>query len=219
MIKKSSLLPILGSFFLALTVMLITSRDRFINAIPEACESEVLFSLSSGYVISVIFWFFMVYCPDVNQRKLLKDSFKQSYICFREDLVQILIWSVKDWSANVQEIASDHQKMRAFFDREKRYAIKNELQQNPMRMSEIFCALKIFDQDANFLLNNAFLDEKSLHVLKTFHQRIYHLQNSGYEPSEQANPLFKLVWEILAIESFCNGASDDDPFQRVIGQI
>lgn len=218
-LKSSSSLFILASFLLALVGMFITSKDRFIEAIPETFQSEVLLSLTSGYVVSVIFWFFMVQRPDETRRKLIKDSFKQSYVCFREDLVQILIWSVKDYSADVREIASDHQKIRAFFDREKRYAIKNELQGNPIRISEIFCALEIFDQDANFVLNNVFLNEKSLYVLKTFHQRSYHLQNSGYEASEQVIPLMNLVWEILAIESFANGASDDDPFQRVIDQI
>ena len=69
------------------------------------------------------------------------------------------------------------------------------------------------------MLNNVFFDEESLYVLKTYRQRSYHLQNSGYEASEQVTPLMNLVWEILAIESFANGASDDDPFQRVIDQI
>ncbi len=218
-LKNSSSLFILVSFLLALVGMLITSKDRFIEAIPAIFESELLFSLTSGYVVSVIFWFFMVQRPDANRRKLIKNSFKQSYVCFREDLVQILIWSVRGCFADVKEIALDHQKIRAFFDREKRYAIKNELQGNPTRISEIFCALEIFDQDVNFVLNNVFFDEESLYVLKTYRQRSYHLQNSGYDASEQVKPLMNLVWEILAIESFANGASDDDPFQRVIDQI
>lgn len=187
--------------------------------------NTIVFNLSIGYLVSLLFWFLVVYLPDRQRRKVLRNSLTRSYQSFKEDIVQTLVWAsgeMRDTSF-VEELASDHVKFRQFFDengKSRWYAALNGLQGNDERLGEIALALELLSTETSYVLSSLPIQDERVHTfLKLLTENIRRLRRYEDDRYDQVKYLGNFIWSILARWSIVEGQLQEDAMQSVIDRL
>src|SRR5690606_23743415 len=84
-------------------------------------SNVIVFSLSIGYLVTVFFWVLVVYMPERQRRRVLRDNLNQRYQEFKEEVIQTLLWaSVGGHDSRTPRELTDHKKFKAFFDQDEK---------------------------------------------------------------------------------------------------
>lgn len=188
-------------------------------------QNTIVFNLSIGYLVSLLFWFLVVHLPDRQRRKVLRNSLTRSYQSFKEDIVQTLVWASGEShdTAFVADLASDHVKFRRFFDENGKarwYAALNGLQGNDERLSEIALALELLSVEASHVLSSLPIQDERAHTfLKLLTENILRLRRYEDDRYHRVKYLGHFIWPILARWSIVEGQPQEDAMQSVIDRL
>lgn len=196
-----------------------TSVEPFLQALHSG--NSIVFSLSVGYLVSLFFWFLVVYFPDRTRRLILRDNLRRRYQDFRESTIQILLWaSIGTHDLQLPKELCDHRKFREFFEEnEKRhwYAALNGLQGTKERMDELLLELELFAGEVSYVLNNVNIQDAKVHsFFKRLSENIYRLKNSTVYSYDQVKSLGNFIWTIHARWNFIDGKLENDVIQDMI---
>lgn len=187
--------------------------------------NTIVFNLSIGYLVSLLFWFLVVHLPDRQRRKVFRNSLTRSYQSFKEDIVQTLVWASGEShdTAFVAELASDPVKFRRFFDENgnaRWYAALNGLQRSDERLSEIALALELLSAEASYVLSSLPIQDERVHTfLKLLTENIRRLRRYEDDRYDQVKYLGNFIWSILARWSIVEGQLQEDAMQSVIDRL
>lgn len=193
--------------------------------------NSIVFNLSIGILVSLLFWFLLVGIPQANRRHIIKTNLQRQYLEFKRNVIQILIWSA-DSAVDTFKVEQllDHSRFKAYFkdnESERWYAAMNGLQKNSLRLQELIAEIEIFSQEISYTLNNVEFEDHDAFVFFRHMQSYlfrfrdeYHfrLMTDG-EKYDQVKALGRFVWEILARWSFAGGQAQEDVIQKTIDDI
>ena len=196
-----------------------TSVEPFLLALHNG--NSIVFNLSVGYLVSLFFWFLVVYFPDRNRRIILRDNLSRRYRDFRESTIQILLSaSIGTHDSQLPKELCDHRKFREFFDENNRgnwYAALNGLQGTKERVDELLLELELFAGEVSYTLNNVNIQDPKVHsFLKRLSENINRLKNSPFYSYDQIKSLGNLMWTVHARSSIINGQIENDVIQDMI---
>jgi len=186
--------------------------------------NSIVFNLSVGYLVSMLFWLLVVYLPERGRKNLLRDNLSRRYRDFREDTIQILLWAaVGTHDSTLPRELCDHRKFREFFDENKEehwYAALNGLQGNKDRIDDLLLEMELFSSEVAYVLNNVSIQDSKVHAFfKRLSEHIYRLKNASVYSYDQVKYLGGFLWEIHARWSIIDGQRENDVIEDMIASI
>lgn len=186
--------------------------------------NALIFSLCVGYLVSFIFWLMVVFLPEHQRRRVLRENLSERYQLFRRDVVGILLnASIGPYSLDEAERLSDYEAFRNFFganQKEMWYAALNGLQSNEYYLHELLVEIEMLSDEVAYVLNNVNINDSAVfEFFKNLSGHVYRLKNSPTFTDDQVKYLGSFVWGILAQWSFIDGRLQEDIIQKMISQI
>jgi hypothetical protein len=133
--------------------------------------NSITFDLSSGFIISVIFYWMVVWIPDQQRRGLIKQNLREQYRLFREDSIGIFLDATgTGYEADLPKQLSDQGQFRKYFkeaatDSQTRWdCVLNRLGCDERLLRELLVEMEILMNEVGYVLNNVNIDG-SRHVL------------------------------------------------------
>jgi hypothetical protein len=186
--------------------------------------NSILFNLSVGFLVSLFFWWLLVYMPQEKKRRILRTNLTNRYKYFRLSIIQIFLFACQgSYESGLPDELLEHERFKAFFKEDKSknwYAVLNGLEDRPDWIEEILVEMEIFSKEIDYVLNNADIRDEKVHsFFKSFESHIYKLKKSPTYSGDQVKYLGNFLWEILAHWSGVEGYRKNDVIQDMIGAI
>jgi len=199
-----------------------TPAERLLIALGHA--NVIAFNLAIGYLMSAFFWLLVVYLPERNRSRVIKENLSRRYQDFKESVLQILLWNCTtiDNCVAPAELC-DHNKFKEYFEKNNRrrwYKAMNGLEGNAEHMGELLMELEIFASEIAYVLNNTNIqDARVYRSFKILKENIYRFNHSPFYTSEQVKLVGRFLWGVLARWDFFDGQHEDDIIQTIIDKI
>jgi hypothetical protein len=188
-------------------------------------QNSIVFNLSVGYLVSVMFWLLVVFLPERSRRRLLRSNLERAYRQFKESVLQILLWSsVGMHDSLLPRELCDYRKFTRFFSEEggsaSWYDVANGLQASELRRTELLLEFEIFAQELEYLLNNVNVEDERAHrLLRSLKESIFRLKHSPSDTYDHVKELGRFLWSIFAQWDAATGQLDRDIVQSAIDRI
>jgi hypothetical protein len=194
-----------------------TWLERHLYALHNG--NSIVFNLSVGYLVSVFFWLLVVYFPERTRRRVLRDNLSRRYHQFKEDTLQILLWSsIGTHDSTLPGELCDHRRFREFFDANEKqhwYAARNGLQGDKARLSDLLLELELLATEVGYVLNNVSIEDPKVHsFFKRLQEHMYRLRNASVYSYDPVKYLGTFLWEIHARWSIITGSARQMSFRR-----
>lgn len=185
--------------------------------------NSIIFSLSIGYIISGIFYLLVVWLPNWQRRRLIRENFEKQYFLFKEEAIKIFLSaSDRGYDSRFPSKLTDQKAFKDYFKKSvngirKWDVVHNEL--NDILLKDLLVELEIFMNEVAFILNNVLIDDQNVFsFFKRLSQAVYRLKNStlGYDDKKR---LLGFLWELFAGWSFIDGYRVDDIVKIMIKKI
>lgn len=191
---------------------------------PFATGNALIFNLSVGFLVSVIFYLLVVWYPDKRNRNLIKRSLEERYRYFKEDTISIFLSALgSSYRGDVPHSLSDQNSFKEYFkaqatDSQTRWdAVLNGLEESHLR--DLVIELEILMNEVEFVLSNVILDDGNAFLFfKRLCQTVYKLKSSTLE-YDNLKQLSKFLWELFAGFSFVEGYRKSDIVKDMIKRI
>lgn len=144
--------------------------------------NQIVFTLSSGILVSIFFWFLIVAVPQTKRRRILKSNFQQHYLYFKEDVIRILLSASNEpYNQGDEEALKDVVAFRQYYqDDEKRrwYALLNGLERNPEKIDDLLVEMELLREEVGYLLHSMEIKNERVHAFfKRLSAHLYKLRN------------------------------------------
>jgi hypothetical protein len=188
--------------------------DIFRNTLVESLfqrfniGNSIIYDLSIGFLVSVIFYLLVVWFPDRQRKNLIKRNFEEQYKFFKEDTISILLGVCnKCYESDLPTKLSEQSEFKKYFkepvsDSQKRWdTVLNGLDERVIK--ELLVQLEILMNEVAFVLNNVDINNKNVFsFFKRLSQAVYKLKNSTLDDDDD---LKRFLWELFAGWSFIEG--------------
>jgi len=153
--------------------------------------NSIIFNLSIGYIVSIIFYVLIVWLPENRRKRVIKNNLKIQYQYFKEDTINILLSICPDSSfeGDLSSELMDMVAFRRFFNERvthnqtRWHVVKNGL--NDFRLRELQLIIEIFKDEVGFVLNNVAIEDKAIFsFFKNLRHLAYKLKNTTDEPDD-----------------------------------
>lgn len=181
-------------------------------------------NLSIGYLVSLMFWYLIVYLPEKNVRRILRSNLAAQYQNFKVSAIQQLLWaSVGIHDSNLPTELSRLEEFNKFFNGENKqrwYDVLNHLQEHPEKLSDLLFELQQLSEEVGYVLTKVNFDNADLHAfLRRLSGHAYRLRGLSVYSYDQVNYVAQSFWEILTGWSFIDGYRKEDIIQKMIEKI
>jgi hypothetical protein len=185
----------------------------------------IIFDLSTGFLISMIFYLLVVWFPDRQKKIIIKHNFEEQYRFFKEDTINILlnVCVAGRYDAKSPTNLLDQDEFRKYF--------KENISESQNRwdtvfngldgywIKEILVELEILLNEVTFVLSNVYIDDPNVFsFLKRLSQSVYKLKNSSLEYDDRKK-LTAFLWQLLAGWSVIDGYREEDIVKVMIEKI
>lgn len=216
--------------FLCLLLVLKSSEERLLfesaGFIFQQFKlgNEVIFNLSCGMLISIWFYFLVVWLPKKKNKKRVKSHFISQYTEFKRHLIMHIVGACRepykgDLLSNLMEPQAfkDYFKEKVTVDQERWHVFLNNLDKD--LLGDILNEFEAFKEATSYLLGNVQVDDDEvfsfLHRINTISIT---LKGVSIE-DDSLKQLSRLLWEILAGFSWVDGYRDYDHFDSMFHKI
>jgi hypothetical protein len=216
--------------FLCLSLVLKSSEERLLfesaGFIFQQFKlgNEIIFNLSCGMLISIWFYFLVVWLPEKKNKKRVKSHFISQYTEFKRHLIMHIVGACRepykgDLLSNLMEPQAfkDYFKEKVTVDQERWHVFLNNLDND--LLADILNEFEAFKEATSYLLGNVQVDDDEvfafLHRINTISIT---LKGVSIE-DDSLKQLFRLLWEILAGFSWVDGYRDYDYFDSMFHKI
>lgn len=188
--------------------------------------NSLVFSVSMGFLVSMIFYLLVVWIPDRRRKDLIKCNFKEQYRSFKHDAISIFLMACQGHhDSELPRKLSEQSEFVKFFrepvDNDSRnikwYTVLNGLDEHHLK--DLLVVMEIFMNEIAYVLNNVKINEAEVFAFfKRFSQAVYQLKNSTFE-GDEIKSLDNFIWQIFGGFSFVDGQRDYDVVQAMINKI
>lgn len=183
--------------------------------------NTIAFNLCGGYLITVLFWWLVVFLPDRQRRRVLRRNLNWQYAEFRRRAIQTCVWAagLSLNTAQVEEL-TDPVEFKKFFGGNRWYDVANGLQGSELRLHELQTEMEVFAQEVSYTLNNVMIQDDDVHrLLKTLNEQIFRLRHDAKFSGDSVKYVCQFLWSVLANWSFVTGYTADDPIKKRIDEL
>lgn len=190
-----------------------------------ATGNSIIFSLSIGFLVSMIFYLLVVWYPDKRKKNIIKHNLEEQYRFFKKDTIHILLsaCAVGGYDGNLPSKLSDQNEFRKYFNepisesQDRWHAVLNGF--NEYLLRELLVELEILLNEITFVLSNVDIDDKNVYsFFKRLSQAVHKMKNSTLE-YEDVKQLSRFLWDLFAGWSFIEGYREDDIVKVMIEKI
>lgn len=186
--------------------------------------NAILFDLSIGFLVSVLFYLLVVWFPDRRKKNLIKNNLAEHYRSFKEDTIGILLAACQgSYQADLPEKLSEQSEFRKYFkepvsdSQERWHAVLNGL--NDRLLKDLLVELEILLNEVAYVLNNVNIENPDVFsFFKRLSQAVYKLKNTTLE-YDDVKTLSRFLWEVFAGWNFVDGYREEDIVGVMIGKI
>lgn len=189
--------------------------------------NTIIFTLSSGMLVSIWFYFLVVYLPEKQKKKRVKESFLSQYREFKRQLILHIFNAYS--KANISEpyvdtdLLIDPDEFKAYFkecvtESQNRWHIfLNNLDEEVL--AEILIEFEALKEAVSYLLSNIEIENNDIFVfLHDFNAISTTLKNTKIH-DDRDKPFARLLWEILTSFSRMDGYYGYNHFERMVKKI
>ena len=199
-----------------------TWADLFFQ--PFDVGNLIIFNLSIGFFISVIFYLLVVWFPNRQRKNLIKRNFEEQYKMFKRDTIKMFLSILGlSYDHDLPSKLSDVKEFRIYFqedycDSQNRWdGVLNGL--NRYHLRDLLVVLEIFRNEVAYVLNNIEInDPEVFSFLKRLSQAVYSLKNSSFNDDE-IKEFSHFIWQLFGGFSFAEGCKDHDIVKIMIKKI
>jgi hypothetical protein len=223
-------LTLVAIFLVSAALVLLTNEDPFFRSgicsalpCPRAAQAwrRVIYDLSIGSLVSLIFYWLIVRLPEYQRRQRIKRSFAGRYRRFKEDCIGVML-GVADgtYDGSLVDELIEQKKFRKYFtenSHERWYRFLNKLDQHSLNELKTF--MEIFRDEIEFVLNTTTIPEdEPFEFLKRLSAAIRSLQDRtlGYD---ETKPLENFLFEVFAGFNIVSGYAKQDVIETLIASI
>jgi hypothetical protein len=186
--------------------------------------NAMIFNCTSGLLVSIWFYFLVVYLPDLNRKHRIKNHFIAQYNEFRRALIiHILACCREPYSINLTNTLTDITKFREYFkvevlpDQERWHVFLNNL--DDYELHSILLEFEAFKDSISYLLSNIDIQNQDVFAFLHRIRTIYTTQKNVNINDDSLKSLSRLLWEMLAGFSRVDGYRDYDYFIKMFNKI
>ena len=182
-----------------------------------ATGNLIIFNLSIGFLVSVIFYLLVVWFPNRQRRNLIKRNFEEQYKMFKRDTIKIFL-SILELGNDfdLPSKLSDVKEFRDYF-KNRWGGVLNGLDE--YHLKDLLVTLEIFRNEVSYVLNNVNIsDPEVFALLKRLSQAVYSLKNSSFKDDE-IKEFEHFVWQLFGGFSLAEGCKDHDIIKIMINKI
>lgn len=180
-----------------------------------AYYSDALLNLSSGFAISVLFYFLIVRIPQWAQRKRLRRGLVGIYANVRVSIMRQILSASKRHDGDAEQLANDAKACRTFFDTptghadEGWYAVLNGL--DDWHVQQIQLELQVLCDEAHFVLAKVDIEDRALtDYLKNLSVAILQMRQLGADHIDQKT-WGNFLWNLYTFFDWEKGYLSEDP--------
>ncbi len=186
--------------------------------------NAVIFNISVGIIVSLFFYFLIVWIPETSRKKILIHNFLELYDYFKEDTICILLDASGEQYCNglTTELKS-FSKFRKYFQeavsesKTRWHIVFDGLTEK--NLQEILSELDILLSEVSFILNSSYIDDKDVFLfLKRLSMNVHKLRRSSLNDTDLKS-LSDFIWELFAGWSLITGAHRHDIIKHMISKI
>jgi hypothetical protein len=235
-IKKSNILLwilSIASAFLALKTspepMLSVFKNTWIDCFfkPFATGNSIIFNVTIGFLVSVIFYLLVVWYPEKRKMIIIKHNLKETYHSFKSDTIYILMNACNNGGGGYDPILIDklvdQNEFRKYFnekiteDQNRWDAVFNGLDEYFIK--KLLVELEILLHEVTFVLNNVYINDKNVFFFfKQLSQSVYKMKDSTVEYDDIKN-MTSFLWQIFAGWSLIDGYREEEIIKLMIDKI
>ena len=187
-------------------------------------QNSIVFNLSIGYLVSLIFWFLIVYLPEQKRRHVLRVNLSGRYNDFRRDAIEIFLVGCKDTEGlPLGRILSHHVTFRQFFEAQNSsrwHDVVNYLQNNSERLDDVVFELQMLAEEVAYVLTKVDFEDPEVHAFfKRMCSYVYRLKSSNDDYDHRVKHLARFLWEIFTAWNPSEGQRSDDLIEKMIAKI
>jgi hypothetical protein len=186
--------------------------------------NDIIYSLSSGLLVSIFFYVLVVWLPARQKRDLIKNRFRREWLSFKEEMIALFL-GISEGSCDVDL----HRKLlkqtefKAFFkghcdqyDGTRWEYILNKV--NEENLPEILLLMYMLQREVEVVLNNVDMDDDVYIMFKVLSRVVYKLKNTkiAYDDTKE---LAQVLWQLFTGWSFTEGYRPHDIIESMIRRI
>ena len=186
--------------------------------------NSIIFNLSIGCLISMFFWYLLVFIPNKKHELIIKNNLSHQYQSFKENTINILLRASKS-NSNPDQVKNllDHNTFKSYFDANDSkhwYAALNGMQEDKDFLHDILIEMELLEEETRYTLNNIKIDDQEVFkFFKRLSKNIFLLKNSKVYSYDQTKYLGNFLYCILAQWSIISGQLQEDIYQKMIDKI
>lgn len=190
---------------------------------PQAWN-KTLYDIGMGGVVSLIFYWLLVWLPDHQKRQRLKRSLAAQYIAFKKDCISTILSTIRlAYTIDDRDELLDQDHFKEYFkekvtdSQERWHVFLNKLDE--YHLNELIDSMKIFRDELQFTLNNADIpNDESFEFLKRLSRLISSLENTTLD-YDSTKRLSGVLWTIFTGWDLITGYRDHDIVEKTIRSI
>lgn len=186
--------------------------------------NSIIFNLSIGFLVSIIFYLLVIWLPDRRRKKLIKKNMKEQYRFFKEDTVAILLSACQQcYESDLPRRLTDQDEFRKYFkepvneSQNRWHVVLNGLSDKLLK--DLLVELEILKYEVSYVLNNVNIEDPNVFsFFKRLSQAVHKLKNTTLEYDDEKQ-LSQFLWELFSGWSFIDGYREDDIVSVMIEKI
>jgi hypothetical protein len=187
--------------------------------------NAILFNLASGLLISIWFYFLVVYLPDVKRQKRIKKHFVMQYLVFREQVITHILGSCgESYNSDLLNKLTNPHEFKVYFDEKVTYGqtrwqvfISNADSVVVQRILSEFIAFK---EATLYLLSKVDIEDEEVHAfLHHFNSITITLIDTPVDDYDSMKKFSGYLREIFAGFSWSSGSRDYDYFAKMLEKL
>lgn len=187
-------------------------------------ENAIVFNFAIAYLVSLMFWVLIVYIPDRQVRRILKNNLSLRYQAFKEDTIDILVLGCKDTEGmQLSRVLSHHITFREFFNASNKYRwyeVMNYLEANPQKLDDVRNQLQFLVDEIAYVLSKVNFDEPHVHAFfRWLCVQVNRLKQDSNYSHEQVKYYGRFLWKIFTGWDRVDGYSAEDVIKKMIFKI
>ncbi|AXY42575.1 hypothetical protein [Halomonas sp. JS92-SW72] len=206
----------------------LASLEQYPQAVALMTQFEigntVIFNISVGYLVSVLFWLLVVVAPHSRRRAILRNNLLMHYSDFKRDLAHTMLDAAGDRDSYEKSFElTDFRKFREYFSESERHrwhAALNAIQSDASYLTDVHVEMDLLSDEFRYVLNNIEIsDQELIAFIKRLLNYVYRLKHSPTFTGDEVKYLGGFIWEIMASWSTIDGQRDFDLIERMIRRI
>ncbi|HIF9233328.1 hypothetical protein C5F63_10195 [Photobacterium damselae subsp. damselae] len=190
-----------------------------------AIGNTILFNLASGFLISIWFYFLVVYIPDIQRRKRIKKHFGMQYLEFRKQVIMNILGECDEcYSADLPKMLIHPPEFKSYFAKTVKPGqtrwdvfVNNA---NMIVVQRILSEFVAFKEATFYLLSKIDIEDEELHsFLHNFNTITITMLNTSTDDYDSMKIFYSYLYDIFAGYNFTSGSRDYDYFIKMLEKL